>query len=135
MKLNQLLTVNAIFAIALGIAAALYGPLVLVPFGVPESQGDNVLLYWNVASFARLYGAALLGFGLLIFALRGLVDAISPEGRRGIVFALLLGNGVGLFVAITQQFSIWMASGGWIAIGLYLLFFLGYLYLLLRPAA
>ncbi len=135
MKLNHLLTANALVAIALGIAFTLYAPLMLVLFGVSEIPGDDVLLYWNVASFARLFGGTLFGAGLLLLALRGVVETLSPQSRRGIISALLLASGIGLFVAATQQFAIWLAPAGWAAIALSLLFGLGYLYFLLRPAA
>jgi hypothetical protein len=130
MKLTHLLTINAILFIAFGIAFALYGPLMIAFFGVPEIPESNVQLYWNVASFARLFGAALFGFGFLIWAVRGLAASQSApaEARRGIVFALLLGNLMGAIVAITQQSSIWIRPAGWVATAIFALLTLGYGY-------
>jgi Ca2+/Na+ antiporter len=132
MKLNLVLTINALLALGFGIAFALYGPVMLAYFSVPEIPSDDILLYWNVAAFARMFGATLFGFGLLLWAIRGVVDHknTSPEVRRGIVFALLLANIMGAFIAITQQFSIWESPAGWVSIAIFLLLLLAYGYLL-----
>jgi hypothetical protein len=130
MRLTHLLTLNAILFIAFGIAFALYGPLMLAFFGVPEIPENNVQLYWHVASFARLSGAALFGFGFLIWAVRSLADGhVTPqEARRGVVFALLLGNLMGAIVAITQQSSVWLQPVGWAATAIFALLTVGYGY-------
>ena len=132
MKLTHLLTLNAILFIALGIAFALYGPLMMAFFGVPEIPENSFQLYWNVASFARLFGAALFGFGFLLWAVRGVAEsqATPPETRRGIVFALLLANLMGAVVAITQQSSVWLSPAGWVATAIFALLTLGYGYFL-----
>jgi hypothetical protein len=132
------MTLNALIFIGLGIAFALYGPLMVALFGVLRfSGGEGGGLYWYVASFARLFGAALFGFGFLILAARNLgasgPNRISPETRRGIISALLLGNIVGLFVTATQQYTVWTAAGGWAAILVFLLLVIGYGYFLTRP--
>jgi hypothetical protein len=136
MKLIHLLTLNAILFIAFGIAFALYGPLMMAFFGVPEIEENSVMLYWNVASFARLFGAALFGFGFLIWAVRSLAasQAVSAEARRGVVFALLLGNLMGAIVAITQQSSVWLSPAGWVATAIFALLTLGYGYFMVADS-
>jgi hypothetical protein len=135
MKSVHLVTLNAILATGFGIAFALYGPLMIAMFGVPEIPEENVLLYWNVASFARLFGAALFGLGILIWSLRGILrsGSLTARGKRGILFALLLANGLGAFVSITQQFSIWLNSAGWVITGVFTVLFLGYVYFVFLP--
>ena len=132
MKLNHVLTVNALLALGFGIAFALYGPVMLAFFSVPDIPSDDVLLYWNVAAFARMFGAALFSFGLLLWAIRGVVgdERTSPGVQRGIVFALLLANIMSAFIAISQQFSIWESLAGWVASAIFLLLLLAYGYLL-----
>lgn len=120
------ITLNAVLALAAGIAFALYGPLMLAFFGVPEIPEENVLLYWHVASFARLFGAALFGFGLILWAVRGYAETGPAEGRRGLAFALLLANAMGAFVATTQQFAIWETASGLILMAIFALFTLAY---------
>jgi hypothetical protein len=143
MKAQTLISTNALLALGLGIAFALYGPLALALFGTPDVQGAagtpevETLLYWTVASFARLFGAALFAFGLLLWAARPLFlgDLASPSTRRGFFFALLLGNAMLAFVAGTQQFSVWNSAAGWVVLVLFSLLALGYGILVARTEA
>jgi hypothetical protein len=128
MKLSILLTINAALAIALGIAFSLYAPVMMAFFGIAEIPEGNVLLYWNIASFARLFGAAFFGFGLVLWSIRHIPDQneFKVETQRGIVFALLIANGIALFVAATQQFSVWNNAAGLASIVVFVLFFSAY---------
>ncbi len=130
MKLSLLITINAAIFIAFGIAFSLYSPLMMNFFAVPELTSIDSAGYWLLASFARMFGAALFGFGLLLFALRGVVDQASQEARRGMVFALMLAYLVGAIVSATQQVSIWQGPAGWIATGIFVAFLLVYAYFL-----
>jgi hypothetical protein len=138
LKLTQLLTVNAVLFLAFGIAFALYGPLMIAMYGILETEG-TVSMYWYVASFSRMFGTALFGFGFLLWSVRH-IDEFDPndarqtghDTRRGIVFALLLANLLGFIVAITQQSSIWGTFIGWITVGMFLLLVLGYGYFLVK---
>lgn len=132
MKLNNLIQINAILFLALGIAFALYGPLGINAFGMLEISGADGAAYWFTASFARLLGAGLFGYGFLLWGVTDLVagDFLPPTKRQRIVVALLLANIVGLFVAVTQQWQVWINLAGWITIAIYSLLSLGYAYFL-----
>jgi hypothetical protein len=132
MKLNTLITIHSILIIAAGIAFTLYGPLLLAFFSIPELALANSLSYWQIAAFARMFGAAQFGFGLLLFSLRGVPAQVSPESRRGIVWALFLANVIGVFTSITQQVSIWQGYAGWIMTGVFAVFMILYGYFLVR---
>lgn len=134
MKLSHLLTLNAVLALGFGIAFTVYGPLMAALFGLPELPGEDVLLYWNAVSFFRLFGAALFGLGILLWAVRSLADqpALPPEARRGIVFALAIGNGLAVFVAGIQQAGVWQGAAGWIMAGIFALLTLGYGYFMIK---
>jgi hypothetical protein len=136
MTLSRLLTVHAVTLIVLGIAFGLYAPLMLAFFGVPELPGEAVLLYWNTAAFARLFGATLFGLGFVLWALRSLFNSTTfpPETTRGLLFSLVLFNLMGLFVALTQQFSVWQSAAGWVATLLFGGFTAAYAVLLARPS-
>lgn len=135
MKFNQFLILNALVFIGLGIAFALYGPLVTALFGVQKFAGENTGgLYWYTVSFARLFGAALFGFGFLIWATSALPDLSSePLVRRRLALTLMLSNAFALFVAITQQITVWLEPSGWIAVAIFLFFTAGYTYFLAAP--
>jgi hypothetical protein len=126
-RFNQLITTNAILFIGLGIAFALYGPLMIAFYGILESEGSP-LMYWFAASFARMLGAALFGFGFLLFALRRSTDLLDGGKRRGICLAMIIAYAVGLVVALTQQVSIWGTWIGWLTAGLFLALLAGYAY-------
>jgi hypothetical protein len=126
-KLSQLLSINAILFIALGIAFALYGPLMIAMFGILESEGSP-MMYWYAASFARLLGAALFGFGFILWALR----SQTGVSQQGIKVALVISYALGFAVAITQQVSIWGTLAGWITSAVLLVLLLAYGYLLIK---
>lgn len=131
MKFSQLVTVNALVFIGLGIAFALYGPLMIAIFGILETEGSPVI-YWYAASFARLLGAALFGLGFVLLALRS--QATSPSGQRGLILALTISYALGFVVAITQQVSIWGTLAGWITTLLFAALLASYGYFLVRRA-
>jgi hypothetical protein len=127
LNLKTILLINALLSIAGGIAFALYGPLMIDLYGILGAEGDT-LLYWYSASFARMYGATLFGFGFLLWAASNIPD-ISQKGspaRRAVLLAMILANGMGLFVSITQQVSIWGNAVGWITTGVYAFLLLVY---------
>lgn len=134
MKLSNFVAGNGILFIALGIAFGLYGPLLINLFGVMESGGE-AFAYWHVASFARLFGAALFGLGFLLFSIYKPLKSgqIQPQSRRSIVMALLLGNLLALVVTLTQQVSIWGTTTGWIASAVCLALVGGYAYFMAVP--
>lgn len=126
MKLSTIVTVNALVWVVMGIALGLYAPLALNIFGVPEIPAQDPLMYWNVAAFSRLYGSALFGMGLVLWALRSFIDTLTAQNRRGVVFSLVFANILGAFVAATQSASFWRTSSGWILMAIYLVFTFGY---------
>jgi len=139
MKLKSLVTINALLFIGLGIAFALYGPLMIAFFGAADLPGTESLLYWYVASFARMFGAAIFGYGFLLLALREAFDEPGPgeTGRRStlrrpILFSLILGNAAGLFVALVQQSSIWVTPAGWVWVAIFAALLLAYAFFLAR---
>lgn len=134
LTLPRLVTINAILAMALGIAFALYGPLMLAFFGIADIPSQEVLLYWNIASFARLFGAGLFSVGLLLFALRTPLAKreLSSQSRRGVIFSLVLGNLLTTIVLLTQQASVWSTATGWILSAVFSLLTLGYAFVLVR---
>jgi hypothetical protein len=126
LKLNWIVSINAISFLIIGIAFGIYAPLVLNFFGVPDIPSEDLLLYWTTVSFARLYGATLFGFGIVLWALRSYLEATLPESRRGVIFSLVLANIFAAFVAATQSASIWQTWTGWILMIMHLLFALSY---------
>lgn len=134
LTLPRIITLHAILGMALGIAFALYGPLMLAFFGIADIPSQEVVLYWNIASFARLFGAGLFSLGMVLFALRAPIakGELSAESRRGVLSALLLSSLLATIVALTQQASVWNTWAGWLLSGLFALLTAGYAYLIIR---
>ena len=138
MKLNLWVTVNAVVFIAAGIAFAIYGPLMMAVFNLPDVLGIHPMDSWNVAAFARMYGAMLFSLGLLLWALRSAVEnrEIPSHTRRGIVFALVIGNVIATIVSLTQQWFPWQGVAGWIMTSVFAIILLGYSYfLVMNPSS
>lgn len=132
MKLYRLILINAILYIGLGIAFALYGPIMIQVYGMLDFPGAEGGLYWFTASFARVLGALLFGYGFLLWAVRDLLatGTITAEKTQRTTLALLLGSIMVLFVAVTQQWQVWANPAGWVTIIIFLLLTLGYAYFL-----
>lgn len=133
MKLSNLVLFNAFLFVILGIAFALYGPIMINTYGILGFTEADGGIYWFTASFARLAGAVLFGYGFLLWALIDLLKdgTRQSEKIRKVIAALLLSNILGLFVAVTQQWQVWINYAGWVTIGVFALLTIGYAYFLL----
>jgi hypothetical protein len=123
-KLKQILFINALLFIAIGIAFTLYAPNALAYFGVSDLPSGNYLTYWYIISFARLFGAMLFSLGLLLLGVRSLVSEpnLRPEAQRNALSSLVLGNIIAAVTAFTQAAAVWSTALGWIFGGLFTLF-------------
>jgi hypothetical protein len=122
LKIKYYISANAITFIALGIGFGLYAPLIAAFFGIPEIPSEDVLLYWTVISFIRLYGAAMFGVGLVILAVQNYLSNQTANARRGLLFSLVLANLMGAVVSATQNALVWQSAAGWILTGIYAIF-------------
>ena len=125
MKPSSLFAFNGILFVAFGIAFAVYGPSMMGLFRIPELNIDGIA-YWHVTAFARMFGAALFGYGFLLWAVSRGVDELSAANQRSIVMALLLSSLLSAVVSITQQSSIWYNAAGWITSGVFAVLTLAY---------
>jgi len=128
-KLKPFLVFNGILFAAAGIAFAMYSPLALAFFQVPELE-ITTATYWHMAAFARMFGAGLFGWGMLLWASSRGVEVLPAETRRGLVFALLLACLMGAIVSLTQQSDRWMTPSGWVLSGTFVVLTLVYGYFL-----
>jgi len=103
-------------------------------FAIPEISGLDTLSYWNIAAFVRLFGAALFGYGLLLWSFRKTIDKGSHYSQRGFLSALFLGNLIAAVVTLTQQIIVWQNWIGWIIFGQFLIFLLAYGFFLFFPS-
>jgi len=131
---KRLLLLNSIVFIAAGIAFCLYAPLALALFQITTVEGINTIAYWYIVSFVRLFGAALFGSGLSIWAYSSSIKELSARSRSGLLYALIIGNSIAVITILTQQISIWQSTFGWILIIVFAAFLFGYGYILFQES-
>lgn len=135
MRLSKLVTVNAFVFVALGLAFTLYAPNALEYLNIknlldilPAEQEGSTMIYWSLVSLARLFGMAMFGLGILLWAVKGITAdlTIASEYRRGIAFSMLIACLVGAFTCFTQAAAIWGTPAGWLLGGIFVIFTIGY---------
>jgi hypothetical protein len=108
------MTIKTFFAI-IAVLALVHGVgFVLVPEQVAASYGMATSA--STVLMARLFGAALLGLGLIFWFAR---DG-SLESVRGVFIATIIGNTVGLIVVVMGTTAGTLNSMGWVAALIYL---------------
>jgi hypothetical protein len=108
MTIKTFFTIIAVLALVHGVGFVLVPEQVAASYGMATSA-STVLM-------ARLFGAALLGLGLIFWSAR---DG-SLESVRGVFIAIIIGNTVGLIVVVMGTTSGTLNSMGWVAALIYL---------------
>lgn len=108
MKLGMLFTVNALLAVAFGLAFVLVPAEFLQQYGVTVNSGTVVL--------ARLFGATLVGLAVLCWLAR---TAPVSEGLRAIMIGLFAIDALGFVAALQGVLSGAVNSLGWSTVILY----------------
>jgi len=119
LKLKSLLIANAVVLGCSGICAILLPSFVLSLYGVESGPAAQLM--------AQYAGLGSLVIGLIAWFSRNVTD---PKAQRSIVMAFLICYVIGTMVSVSGTISGTMKIG-WAVIGLYLVFALGYAYILL----
>jgi len=130
MTLNRLTVINAVLAVVFGLAFALGGPALLPLYGAsyiptPIASDANAMAFWAGMAFTRMFGAALLGSGVLLWFVRYISDMAI---QRIVAGSLFMAMGFMIFISLTQQIAIWNSMVGWVTVGVLILLALGYGY-------
>jgi len=124
MKLRTLMIINTIVAIVFGLS------FIIIPtqvYSLYDITADEQLIY-----MARLFGTALIGFGILTWMARNATDS---DARKAIVLALFIADSIGFVVALLGQLSNVVNALGWSTVAIYLLLALGFGYFQFFKAA
>ncbi len=118
---RTIMQLGAVLLMALGVFLAGWGPLILPILGIPplpapDPQAAEAIGIWKLAAFVRLFGAAVLGLGLMIWAMRGVGDAVTV---RRVARSAALANGLILILVLTQQLAIWSSVSGVALVGFF----------------
>jgi hypothetical protein len=119
MTLRNFLLVASLLAFAFGLG------FVLIPQQLTSLY--NIMLEPGGVFVGQLFGAALLGFGVLNWMIRSVRDA---QALQVVVLANLLGDGIGFIIALLSQLA--GVGGvnalGWSTVAVYLVLALGFAY-------
>lgn len=117
MKLSHLLIINAVIAIVYGLSYELAPTAILSVYGVTQGPGEIFL--------ARLFGAALIGIGLLTWFARNISDS---KTQRAVILSMLVYDIIGAVVALHSTVTGTMNAVGWTGVVIFLFLALGYAY-------
>jgi hypothetical protein len=122
MKFKHLVVLNGLVVFGFG-AAFILRPLdMMALYGVTQSG-------WGVTG---LLAVTLIGFGMVLL---GAAYAVSEEGQLSLAIPLLLANLLAFGVTLAQQQALWNTRMGWVTVCAYLLFVVGYGYLVIKGMA
>ena len=107
MTLKTFFAIIAVLALVHGVGFVLAPEQVAASYGMATSA-STVLM-------ARLFGAALVGLGLIFWFARD-----GSEATRGVLIPTIIGNAVGLIVVVMGTLAGTLNSMGWIAALIYL---------------
>lgn len=120
MKFKTLMIINAIVAIVFGVIFVIIPSHVLSLYGSGTGEVMDVLNYMS-----QLFGAALIGMGLLTWTARNAADS---DARKAIVYALFVSDSIGFAVALIGQINFVVNALGWSTVAIYFLLALGFGY-------
>jgi hypothetical protein len=104
----------------------LFGAAFMVrPFDMRSLYGV-VQSGWGVTG---LLAVTLIGFGIV---LSSVAYTVPQERQQPVTVALLLANLLAFAISLAQQQAIWNTTMGWATAGVYLVFVLGYGYLVVK---
>ena len=117
MKLKILFIINAIVAIVFGVAFVLIPAKVYSMYAIESGAGLDYM--------GQLFGAALIGYGLIAWLVRKAADS---DSRRAIILAFFIASGIGFIIALIGQLNDVIGSLGWLTVAIYLLLAIGFGY-------
>jgi hypothetical protein len=123
MKLRIFLIINAIIMLCQGAYAMLFPATVLSQYGVSHGRVESFM--------AQYAGMGTFVMGLLAMFSRNITDY---RAQRAVVLTLLIANVIGVIISVLGMISGVIGASGWLVVGFYLFFVLGYAYFLfMRP--
>ena len=119
MKFKHFVLLNSLAVFLFG-AAFIIRPFDMMPlYGVVQSG-------WGMTG---LLAVTLIGFGIV---LSSIAYAVPEEKQQLVTVALLLANLLAFALSLAQQQGLWNTRMGWTTAGVYLVFVLGYAYLVVK---
>ncbi len=117
MKLKVLFIITAIVAIVFGVAFTIIPAKVYSLYGIESTAGLDYM--------AQLFGAALIGIGLIAWLARNATDSVA---RSAIILSFFIADGIGFVIALIGQLNEILGPLGWLTVAIYFLLSLGFGY-------
>ncbi len=117
MKLKILFITTAVCAVVFGVAFVIIPTELYSLYAVDSTEGLNYM--------GQLFGAALIGLGLIAWFAR---NAIDSDARKAIVLSFFIADGIGFIVALIGQLNSIVGPLGWLTVAIYLLLTIGFGY-------
>ena len=115
MKLKTLLIINTVVATLFGLAFLIVPQQLMAQYGTTLSEGGTVI--------ARLFGASLLGFGIVSCMAR---DSGPSKALTAILMGFFVADLVGCVVAVFAQLTGTVNALGWSTVAIYALLAIGF---------
>ena len=122
MKLNLWMAAKAIVVLLFGVGFILAPALLASIYGMKLDPAGTLM--------ARLFGTAFILESIVLWFARN--GAISEKPVRGVVIAVVVSNAIGVIVTLLATLSGTWNALGWLSVGLYLVFGLGFAYYLFK---
>lgn len=119
MKFKHFVLLNSLVVFLFGAAFSIRPFDMVALYGVVQSG-------WGVTG---LLSVTLIGFGMV---LSSIAYTVPEERQQPVTVALLLANLLAFAISAAQQQAIWNTRMGWVTAGVYLVFVLGYGYLVVK---
>ena len=123
MRISYLFLVASILSLIYGSGFILLPAQLLSIYGIETNDGGLL--------FVRLFGAALIGLGVLAWFVR---NTDTWEARRAIVLAFFVINALSSLVLLLAQLAGTVNGLGWVNVAIFLVLALGFGYFLMPRA-
>jgi len=115
MKIGTLLAVNAVISTLFGLGFVLAPAQSLLPYGVELPPAGLII--------TRLFGAALLGYGMITWLLRRTQDAAV---LRSLALSLAVADALGTLISLWGVAAGYTNALGWSTVAIYALLCIGF---------
>ena len=124
MKLKPFLMLNALLFVPFGMMMLLIPGLLFPMFGI-DLDADGILM-------ARVFGSALMNFGIICYLVRN--EAAASTGLKAILIGNLIFHALDALSTFVASYAGVMNTLGWMFFGLHFILAMGFGYYLFRPS-
>jgi hypothetical protein len=114
-KLKTLFIITTVIAIVYGVLFVIIPTVIYSWYGLESNTPLNYM--------GELFGAALIGFGLISWLARNAGDS---DARRAIILSFFIADAIGFIVALIGQLNNVVNALGWLTVAIYFLLSLGF---------